>query len=573
MTDAIDALCTSLTEAGIDLVFGVPGTQNVALFDGFRRHGIRAVLASHELAAAFMANGHFRATGRMAALATIPGPGFTFALTGIAEARLDSAAILYLVGKPATEPGQRFQLQAIDQRAIAGPLLKGTFALGATEDPGQVVREASDLATRGEPGPVMIELDLEALARRTTGEEPAASAPAPTSAAPLPDGERVRELQRLFERAERPLFLLGQGAFGCATRLEAVAAALTIPILTTPTARGIVAEDHELVLGFDPLRGHTSRVNELIDQSDLLIVLGAKLGHNGTAGFELRLPSAHLVQVDAEASVVEANYPVLLGIAARVEEVMGALESRRAPTGWSVAELAAARAALRAANPDAVEPRIRGTRSMMPKGFFASLRRSLPRDAIVVTDSGLHQILTRRHFDVLAPRGLIVPSDFQSMGFGLPAAIGAKLGAPQRVVVAIVGDGGFLMSGLEMLTARREHAPLVVFVFNDGHLNQIRLQQMRSTGRPHAVTLLNPDFHALSIALGLEYIRFEQDAMEEIAGALRGDVPVLVEVVVADSVAMRTLPAINRAKEVARAALGPRLREWLRDRLRGRRSA
>src|SRR5581483_6881977 len=142
MTDGISALCASLFDAGIDCAFGVPGTQTVPLFEGLRRSRIRTVLASHELAAAFMANGYYRATGRVAALVTIPGPGFTYALTGLAEAHHDAVGVLYLVRKPATAPGRRFQLQAIDQQGIAGPLLKASLRLSSAEDVYEVVNES-----------------------------------------------------------------------------------------------------------------------------------------------------------------------------------------------------------------------------------------------------------------------------------------------------------------------------------------------------------------------------------------------------------------------------------------------
>jgi acetolactate synthase-1/2/3 large subunit len=565
MTDGVDALCEALRAVGIEQVFGVPGTQNVQLFDGFRRHGLRTVLSTHELAAAFMATGYFRATGRIAALATIPGPGFTYALTGLAEARLDSAGILYLVGKPASSPGQHFQLQAIDQRAIAAPLVKGCFSAYTPIGVQRVVRDAYALAASGEPGPVMVEMDLEALANGPALPDASTS----SSTTPRDDGG-ARKLEQLFGRADRPVFMLGQGAFDAAERIGRVAELLTIPVVTTPSARGIVPEDHEMVLGFDPLRGNTARLNELLDQSDLVIALGCKLGHNGSAGFQLRLPTERFIQVDADASVVGATYPSMLGITARVEDVVARLESRGAATLWTKAEVSAARTALRALPADALEPRMHGARTMTPREFFAWLRDVLPPDAIVVTDSGLHQILTRRYFDVLSPRGLIVPSDFQSMGFGLPAAIGAKLGAPERMVVAVVGDGGFLMSGLELLTARRERVPIVVFVFNDGHLNQIRMQQMTASGHPHAVDLLNPDYRALADALGLEYVRLGEGDGDRISRNLKGNSVLLVEVIVGDSVMMRVLPGVNRAKGVVRAAMRPGLRDWLKARLHRR---
>jgi acetolactate synthase-1/2/3 large subunit len=422
------------------------------------------------------------------------------------------------------------------------------------------------MASGGEPGPVMIELDLGALSR----EQPLARKPRPVR----PDGpdESVAtmrsRLRALFARAERPVLLLGQGAFGAATRLAALADSLTIPVVTTPTARGILSEAHPMAMGFDSLRGHTTTVNALFERSDLILALGCKLGHNGSAGFDLRLPADRFVHVDAEPGVAGATYDATLAITARVQDVMPALESRRTVSGWGRDELEVVGRALRAPTGREVEPVVRGANAMTPAAFFAWLRDELPADAIVVTDSGLHQILTRRYFEVRSTRGLIVPTDFQAMGYGLPAAIGAKLAAPDRPVVAVVGDGGFLMSGMELLTARREGAALVVVVFNDGQLNQIRLQQWAAFGHAHAVQLLNPDYRALAAAFDVAYLRFGEHGPGEFARALGESKPVLVEVIVGDSLAMRALPPVILAKELARATLGSAVRRWLKARLR-----
>ena len=564
--DGFEALCTALREVGIECVFGIPGTQTVPLFEAFRQHRLRTVLASHELGAAFMANGYFRATGRMAALSTIPGPGFMYALTGIAEARLDSVGMLYLVPKPSTGPGRAFRLQAIDQRAIAAPILKGTFAITDAAHAASVIREAHALATGGEPGPVMVELDMTAL--RADAEADVAT----PMARPEPPAHDAAsdELARQFSRSKRPLFLVGQGAYSVAVRLQKLVERLGVPVMTTPSARGVVAEDHPLVLPFDPLRGHTDTANQFIDRADLVVALGCKLGHNGTAGFSLRLPSDRLIHVDIEPGTVGANYEPLLGLTASVESVLPALEARSARTEWLDAEVAHARETLRSPSVDQVEPVIHGGWSRTPRELFGWLRLVLSRDAIVVTDSGLHQILARRHFDVLAPRGLICPTDFQSMGFGLPAAIGAKIAAPDRQVVAVVGDGGFLMSGLELLTARRENVPIAVLVFNDGHLNQIRVQQQSGSGRTQAVDLLNPDYEMLAKSFGIRFLRLGAGDAEAAAKALDGgrDGPVLIEVLVGDSMEMRAAAAVALSKAVVRRALGPRiaaaLRSWLR---------
>lgn len=567
MMGSIDRVCQALRESGIDIVFGVPGTQNVALFEGFRRNGLRTVLTTHELAASFMANGYYRASGRVAALATIPGPGFTYALTGLAEAKLDSVPIVYLVGVPTREPGRRFQLQALDQVAMASPVVKGILTLTASSDTAGVIADALALALDGEPGPVMVQIDLRhdsADGLRDT------LVPTVTSGASRERlFENIDKLATLFRDARRPLLYLGAGAFESASRIEALATTHHIPILTTPTARGVVREDSPIAMGFDPLRGHVAEANALLDRSDLTLVLGCKLGHNGSAGFGLHFAPEKLVHVDASPDVVGANYEPLVPIVARVETVIPRLESRSQASDWTLEELAAARAAFRSKTGDGREPVIGGPSLVTPAEFFALLREVLPDDAILVTDSGQHQILARRHFEVRSPRGMIVPSDFQSMGFGLPAAIGAAMSGTDRPVIALIGDGGFLMSGLELLTARREGVPLLTFVFNDGYLNQIRMQQLREFGQAHAVMFHEPRFDALAEAFDIDYVRFDPTATEPIRTALTASRPTLVEVVVSDSLAIQSIPWVARTKNVARAVLRPGLRRLIRAALRG----
>jgi thiamine pyrophosphate-dependent acetolactate synthase large subunit-like protein len=199
--------------------------------------------------------------------------------------------------------------------------------------------------------------------------------------------------------------------------------------------------------------------------------------------------------------------------------------------------------------------------------FFAALRRRLPRDGVVVADSGLHQLVARRHLDVLAPRGLLVPSDFQSMGFALPAAIGAHLAAPERPVVALVGDGGLALSGMELLTAVQERVPLTVVVFNDGWLNLIRIAQLRTVGHTSGVRRTNPDFGALADAVGARYALVEDNLDQMLDEALASPEVTLVELRVGDSGTMRTARARGLARRAAAGALGPgvsaRLKRWL----------
>jgi acetolactate synthase-1/2/3 large subunit len=561
MTTGITALVEALRDIGIDVVFGVPGTQSVPLFEGIRRAGIRTIVATDELAAAFMANGYFRASGRIAALSTISGPGFTYALTGLAEARHDSVGLLHLVSTPRPDDRHAFQLQAIDQRAIAGALAKHYLLIDGTTDVAAAVHHAAELATTGGPGPVVMELDARDLADRS------ALRGHPN---PLPRIDvQARDCERLsarFAEARRPVLLLGAGATGAARDLSSIARRLRIPIVTTPSARGLLREDDELVMGYDPLRGRTDQVNRLFAESDLILGLGCKLTHNGSAGYRLRLPREQFVHVDADQAVLNANYEADLAIRARVEDVVPFLSGGSGTASWQESQLRAFRDAIRSFTPEP-EPRIHGpSGSMQPAQFFSWLRTCLADDAIVVTDSGLHQVLTRRHYEVLAPRGLIFPSDFQSMGFGLPAAIGARVAAPERDVIAIVGDGGFLMSGLELMTAQREALPMLVIVFNDGQLNQIRFQQLSEYGRSHAVRLANPDYQTLAASFGLPYLRFDANPLNRTKELLR-ERPLFMEVAVGDSLDLRVRTSVALTKSIGRAVIAPGLRAWIKARL------
>ena len=563
MSTGANRICAALETLGIDTVFGLPGTQNVPLFEALRTSRLRTILATHELGAAFMAAGFYRATGRVAALFTIPGPGFTYALTGLAEARHDSAALVHITVAPPAEGGRSFQLQALDQAAMAGPVVKRRFRIEREDETESALREAYVTAISGEPGPVLVEVNPVVLTSPSVGTSTIRRLPeylAPDAAAIL---ARLRA-------ARRPLLFAGQGAASGAYALRRLAEWLNAPVVTTLSGRGILPEDHPLAVAIDLGGPGLAVVNDLIASADLVLALGCKFSHNGTGGFRLRLPSDKLIHVDASPEVLGVNYPASLLIQADVPALLEALVTSlpgAAPSAatWVPSELAAARAdAARRVREGGPEPRIRDVDVATPAEFFRALRAVLPREAILVTDSGQHQSLARRHFPVLAPRGLMCPSDFQSMGFGIPAAIGAAIGAPRRRIVALVGDGGFAMAGLELLTAVRERLPVAVIVFNDGQLGLIREQQLREYGHAHAVALDGFDIAAVAAAAGAQHVRLEGRAEDVLRDALARDWPVVVEVAVGDSAGQLAAHAKGYVKQAARGLLGAGLREWLR---------
>lgn len=562
-----EALCSALEQLGVKHVFGLPGTQNVDLFEALRRSSLRTILATHELAAGFMANGYYRASGKPGVLTTIPGPGFAFTVAAIAEASQDSAALVYITGKPAGQTGRKYNLQEIDQKSILAPLVKRVIEV---ETPGEIVsatREAYRTATAGEPGPVLLQLDPRCLSA-SDAESPTNDVPPPVTSLPP---EELREAARLLSASQRVVLFAGQGANDAPQQLRELAEWLGAPVVTTRSGRGVVPEDHPLVMQFDFSDQGVRSLNSILDRSDLILAIGCKFTHNGTYGFKLRFPQDKLIHVDSSAEVLQANYPARLAICADAAAFLDGLrqlrESFARPNkGWDEREIESFKD-LASRKSDAVEPAIQGVEPATPAGFFAALRRAMPPDACLVTDSGLHQVLATRHFRALTPRGMVIPSDFQSMGFGLPAAIGAKLAEPDRNVVALIGDGGLAMSGMEILVAVRERIPITVIVFNDGALGQIRLQQISSFGRTHATSLLNPDLQLFAEALGAAYVRLESDGERTLREVFNSGRVTLVEVSVADSNGMFRERVKGLGRSSARRVLTPSLLRWVKSRL------
>lgn len=567
-----DSLCNALESLGVTCGFGVPGTQNVLLYESLRRSGIRSILANHELAASFMANGYFRASGKISPLFTIPGPGFTYALTGLAEALHDSVALLHIVGAPAVREGKRYGFQAIDQERIATPLVKRFYQVHKASEIPRTVAEAYREALTGEPGPVLLQWSRESLAGIPSGTlDPYRPGPGGET---LADEPLLDEAAAILEKARKPVLFAGQGASAAADRVRELAERIHAPVITTASGRGILPEDHPLALGFDLVRSETAFLNEMIRTSDTVVVLGCKLTSAGTGGYRIELPADRLIRVDASGEALGSNYSARLAIRGDVGSVLERLHPKlkqsRGPSdgGWTSGEIETWKMRLRIRPGTSVpEPVFHGVTPPTAASLIAQLRKALPRNGILVTDSGLHQGIVRRHFDVLAPRGLILPSDFQSMGFGLPAAIGAKLAAPERPVVALIGDGGFAMSGMEMLTAIREKIPLTVVVVNDGRLNLIRMQQFSEFGRSKCVDILNPDFGSFAAAVGAGYALVDGNAEDVLRSAVAADRVMLVEVRAGDSPAVHRARARGLARETARGVLGPgivrKMKSWL----------
>ncbi len=536
MTGA-ERLCRTLERLGVKAVFGLPGTQNLALFEALRTSRLRTVVPTNELAASFMANGYARASGRPGVIMTIPGPGFTYSLTGLAEAFLDSTPLLSIVGSPADSPGRQFQLQTLDQRALVAPIVKRVFDLKTAEGIEATIAEAHAVSQAGEPGPVVVQVSPGALSDESTPPSPASQEP------PRPNEPSVDEIALRLRGAGRIVLYVGQGASDAPEELLRLVEILKAPLVTTTSGRGVVSEDHPWVLCFD--RRSVDVLNELLESADLVLALGCKFSHNGARGFRLRLPPDRLIHVDASEAVLGVNYEASLTLVGDVPSVIRGLlehplvrESSIEP-GFTEEEVGQWRHRIQEPAPQGTDTAIRGGRPHSIEGFFAALRRVLPAESCLVLDSGRHQMMARRHFRVLRPRGLILPTNLQAMGYALPAAIGAWLARPHRTVVALLGDGGFAISGLELLTAVREEIPLTAIVFNDGLYSAISGPQLGTYGHLHGTELRNPDFRRFAESVGARYVRLSGDVEETLSRAIGRSGVSIVEVVIREPVGTR----------------------------------
>ncbi len=554
-------VCRTLEKLGVTTLFGLPGTQNVGLIEELRRSSLRFVLATHELSAGFMANGYYRASGKVGVLMTISGPGLTYAITALAEARHDSAALLHITIKADEHPTRRFQLQALKQREMLQPLVKRFIEVTCVDDLVGAIVSGYTEALSGEPGPVTVEISRSVIAASSGREITALSG----YVRPKPSASECDSLITRINSATKLVLFCGQGAADAASHVAALADKRNAVVMTTCSGRGIVPEDGARSCYYDFSWGGRKTINAILAEADLIVVLGCKFTHNGTGGFELSIAQDKLIHVDTAGDVLNANYTASMTICADAGETLAAIGTRveaiGAATGWTADEIARFKQRLHEEQLAllAPSPSIRGTTPGDMPGFFATLRELLPDNAIVVTDSGFHQALTRTHFTVKSPRGMICPTDFQSMGFALPAAIGAQLAATDRPVVVIIGDGGMAMSAMELVTAVREQIPLLVCVFTDGYLGLIRLQQVGQFGQEHAVTLANPDFSLHSEAVGAGYRLAEGSLKAMLREAIAARGVQLIEIDLQDSPGLRKLRAKGMVRQSIRTIAGPRM--------------
>ncbi|MGE5098294.1 MAG: thiamine pyrophosphate-binding protein [Betaproteobacteria bacterium] len=496
----------ALEALGVRYTFGIPGVHNTELYDELNKsRSITPILVTHEGGGAFMADGLSRVSGdAIGVLAIVPAAGFTHAASGIGEAFLDGIPMLVISGGIRTDTGRRYQLHGIDLLALARPITKAAFRVERHEDVVRTIFEAHRIATTGVPGPVLVELPVNLqLFAGEAGEIPAWQRPLP---APLPEAKLIEDAAALLRGAKRPGIFAGWGARGAVDELAEIAERLQAPVSTTLQGLASFPADHPLHAGFGFSPSAVPAARNAFRDCDAMLAVGTRFGEIPTGSFAAVVPKA-LVHVDIDPAVFDANYPAQVRLAGDARAVLAALATQlRAqeakPSNTALQEqIARDKRAYR----DEWLAHDSGGR-INPLHFFDELRRQAPADAITVLDDGNHTYLAAELFPIGRGGRLLTPTDFNAMGYAVPAAIGAKLGRPGSEVHAIVGDGCFRMTCMELVTAVARGVGIACFVFHDGHLSQIAQAQEMPYNRKPCTVLGAVDIAAIAAATGAEYI-------------------------------------------------------------------
>jgi acetolactate synthase I/II/III large subunit len=507
---ATELIVKCLENEGVEYIFGVPGEENMDLLDALLGSPIRFVMTRHEQGAAFMADVYGRLTGKAGVCLATLGPGATNLITGVADANMDRAPLVTITGQAGHDRMHKESHQHLDIVTLFRPVTKWNTSLSIPDIIPEAFRKAFKLAQSEKPGATHIEIPEDVARMETDGQPLLVQRLHPGGAAP----EQIEKAARIISEATHPVVLAGNGVIrGHASEaLLRFAEKLNIPIATTFMAKGVIPDTHPLALGAIGLQT-PDYVNAEFAEADFIIAVGYDVVEYAPRSWNPKLDKI-IVHVDMAPAEVDAAYIVEVGVVGDIASSLDALADKATP--HSAPPDSRFRQLLR----DELE---QGSRDpsfpLKPQRILADLRSALADDDIVISDVGAHKAWLARLFPCLQPNTCIMSNGFAAMGMAVPGAVAAKLVYPNRRVVAVTGDGGFLMNSQELETAVRMETPFVVLVFNDRSYGLIRWKQMLQFGRPAFVDFNNPDLVKYAESFGANGCRIQ--SADELVPALR----------------------------------------------------
>jgi acetolactate synthase-1/2/3 large subunit len=521
----------ALEQVGVRRVFGIPGVHNTELWDQLAMsERITPTLVVSEFSGSFMAEATSRVGGSLGCLLLVPAAGLTHAASGIGEAFLDGIPLLVITGGTRTDLPFRYQLHEVDQLEIAKGFTKAAFRVTRHDEVMTTIFEAARIAQRGTPGPVLVELPVNL--QLVPGEADDSLTFEPDSAPPLPPAAALAAALRLLKDSARPALFVGWGARH--GRLVELAERLGAPVTTTLQGLASFPHDHPLHAGFGFGRSAVPAARHALGDHDCLLAIGTRFAEIATGSFGIEAPR-NLIHLDIDPTVIGANFPATVALpgdaAVVVEALLEKLDQKHRNAALE-ARIAADKAEY---EKDFLAHPCPGR--VNPARFFQALRAQAADDALSCVDDGNHTYLAAELWPVHQGGAFISPTDFNAMGYAVPAAVAAKLAHPDREVHAIVGDGCFRMTGLELATATAHSLGIICFVFDDGELSQIAQAQKATYNRKICTVLPKIDLAGMAQATGSAFIAIADDgAIEGGIRAARAEArkgrPVVVQVCV-----------------------------------------
>ncbi|MHB8242552.1 MAG: biosynthetic-type acetolactate synthase large subunit [Solirubrobacteraceae bacterium] len=554
---AVDALMECLKAEGVDVVFGLPGGANLPTYDAFVNGGIRHILVRHEAGGGHAAEGYAKATGKVGVAFATSGPGATNLITPICDAMMDSVPVVFITGQVRTELLGTDGFQEADTIGITMPVVKHSFMIVNPQEIPRAIHEAFHIASTGRPGPVLVDIPLD-LSRQEIDYEPVSDLRLP-GYQPKVEGnqKQIRQAAKALASAQRPVIYAGGGVVsaGASAELTEFATADRFPVTCTLMGLGAFPAPHEQWLGMLGMHG-TRAANYAMDEADLICAVGARFDDRITGKLSEFAPRAKFIHIDVDPAEISKNVPAHIPIVGDAKHVLAKLLVEYRAIG---------------ADPGRLEPwwtRIEGWKAKYPLSYEDStdeeikpqfmvkaLLEATNGEAIVTSDVGQHQMWTAQHYDFPAPRRWINSGGLGTMGFGLPAAMGAALGAPDRTVCCMAGDGSVQMNAQELATCAQNNIPIKVFIMNNGYLGMVRQwQELFWDGKYSHVDMGEfPDFVKLAEAYGVTGMRLTNKGtlVEDMKRAIAIEGPVLVDVrVTREENTYPMIPAGSAAREM-----------------------
>jgi acetolactate synthase-1/2/3 large subunit len=533
---AVDALMECLKAEGVDVVFGLPGGANLPTYDAFYDAGIRHILVRHEAGGGHAAEGYAKATGKVGVSLGTSGPGATNLVTPICDAMMDSVPVVFITGQVRTDLLGTDGFQEADTIGITMPIVKHSFMIQNPVELPRTIHEAFHVARTGRPGPVVVDIPQD-LSRADIPYEPVTDVHLP-GYQPTTEGNKkqIRLAAKALANARRPVIYAGGGVVSANASAELVELCLSdrFPVTCTVMGLGAFPAPHAQWLGMLGMHG-TRAANYAMDEADLIVAIGARFDDRITGKLDEFAPRAKFIHIDIDPAEISKNVPAHIPIVGDAKNIVPRLtaeyrslpgEPGRLDGWWDRIE------AWRERHPlhydDSSDSEIK------PQYMIQALFEATGGEAIVTSDVGQHQMWAAQYYDFPAPRRWINSGGLGTMGFGLPAAMGAKVGCPDQTVVCIAGDGSIQMNSQELATCAQDGIAVKVFIMNNGYLGMVRQWQELFWDKRYSSVDMGqwPDFVKLAEAYGATGIRLEDKhtLVSDMRAAIETDGPVLVDV-------------------------------------------